>query len=769
MARPSFPPSVAGNTEAALDLLSCIIENVGESIFLSDVHGVLYYINPKAESLFGYSLEDYGGRSALEILVRGWEQGADAPEDDSGVRWGADQPDPSGNRENVFLKKDGTPVFTSWLNVPLMVEGRLGAHVLIVRDFPQRPNFEQESNNERHITERTLTEQRNERLTSIVKSSEDAIIGQTFECVITDWNPGAAALFGHSEKEALGKTIWLIIPPEKADEERFIINRVRQGERIEHFETLRMRADGSRVEVSISKSPILDPSGKVVGISTIARDVTARKQVERALQASEEKLRLAVDGAGLGTWHWDLRTNTVELSEEWRRMFGIPSSAPLTYEDCLGLVMLPDRVRVEAAVQNSLSERSDLDVEFRAKSPEGADRWLSIRGRVYCDDSGSPLRLEGVLIDLSSRKLAELELSRSREWQAFALESARIGAWDWNLETGESRWNRTQKDIYGFAHGEFDQKYDTFAKRIHPDDLVVLERKIQEAIARNEPYHNEYRLVLPSGEIRWVLAWGKLSDSDVGGRRMYGVVLDITDRKRAESLLAERAKQIRDVTRRLLEVQETERRHIARELHDEIGQALTALKVDLQIVLQSPRDAEDRIEDCLTIVDMALGQVRGMALDLRPSLLDDLGLVPALEWFVARHAQRTGLVGTFRFVGDEFRASSEIETACFRAVQEALTNVARHARASSFDVLLMRNDDGLELEISDNGVGFDPKTAAELSTKGESLGLAGMRERVELAGGSVRIESSSRGGAKIVVNFPVLQLFAPSDVSEPHL
>jgi signal transduction histidine kinase len=143
-----------------------------------------------------------------------------------------------------------------------------------------------------------------------------------------------------------------------------------------------------------------------------------------------------------------------------------------------------------------------------------------------------------------------------------------------------------------------------------------------------------------------------------------------------------------------------------------------------------------------------------MALDLRPSILDDLGLVAALGWYVGRHAQRTGLQGRFIADPEDLGADPEIETVCFRVTQEALTNVARHAQATRFSVELLQHAGGLQLVVRDDGIGFDPQAALRPASRGTSLGLAGMRERVELVGGRIAFVSEPAAATEIQVDFP---------------
>jgi signal transduction histidine kinase len=223
------------------------------------------------------------------------------------------------------------------------------------------------------------------------------------------------------------------------------------------------------------------------------------------------------------------------------------------------------------------------------------------------------------------------------------------------------------------------------------------------------------------------------------------------NQREVERTRAEETLQV--LSRKLLDAQENERRAIARELHDELGQALQALKINLQTARRFPQESEHCLQDSIGIVDRTLQQVRNLSVDLRPSLLDDLGLVAALEWYVERQAQRVGFVG--RFVADppEFRANPTIETVCFRVVQEALTNIARHAQAQQVWVELRQHGGEVDLFVRDDGVGFDVRTAQEQAAQGASFGLLGMRERVELAGGHIEISSTPAHGTEVRVRF----------------
>jgi two-component system sensor histidine kinase UhpB len=221
--------------------------------------------------------------------------------------------------------------------------------------------------------------------------------------------------------------------------------------------------------------------------------------------------------------------------------------------------------------------------------------------------------------------------------------------------------------------------------------------------------------------------------------------------------------QLHVLSRRLFQIQEDERRHLARELHDQMGQALTALKIDLQATqrLEERTDIVRRLDDSIAALERLLQQARQLSLELRPPLLDDLGLVPALRWYLDQQAQRAGLRVEFFADPALERVDAAIETACFRVAQEALTNVLRHARAQTVSVELHRTAEALHLMVRDNGIGFDVVTAQQRS----SLGLHGMRERVALVGGELDCKSAPGRGTEVHAFFPVQ---SRADAQEPR-
>jgi PAS domain S-box-containing protein len=305
---------------------------------------------------------------------------------------------------------------------------------------------------------------------------------------------------------------------------------------------------------------------------------------------------------------------------------------------------------------------------------------------------------------------------------------------------------------------------DTLGKSISdylwPEDLPRAQGRLAELVkAPGSTQRDEYRLRHKDGSCRYIESTSSnyLDDPAIGG--IVFNYRDITERKRTQGRLKESRQRLQTLSRRLVEVQETERRHLARELHDEIGQALTATEMNLQALLESPSaDAlAPRLRESLRVVERVQEQVHDLSLNLRPSMLDDLGLEPALRWYTERQAALTGLQAEVWAVPLEQRLDPMIETQCFRVAQEALTNVLKHAKARTVTVELSKNDEAeqLDLSVRDDGVGFDVAAVRAQAVRGASLGLLSMEERATLAGGGLEYDSTPGRGTEVHAWFPL--------------
>jgi len=298
---------------------------------------------------------------------------------------------------------------------------------------------------------------------------------------------------------------------------------------------------------------------------------------------------------------------------------------------------------------------------------------------------------------------------------------------------------------------------------------ALRKEKYEEAIRGRKTVSWEESVSYPAGIRVGEVTVTPLINKSGQVNQLAGVIRDITGRKQAEAKRKEYSRKLHVLSRQLVQAEETERRNVARELHDEIGQALTVLQLNLQAMLQSPGAGAltPRLTESLKVVDRVLEQVQDLSLDLRPSILDDLGLEPALRWYTDRQAALVELKVEFHADRLEHRLDPMVETECFRVAQEALTNVVRHAQAKAVTVELRKKDRQLNLRVRDDGVGFDVAPVRDRAVRGASLGLLSMEERASLAGGGLEFKSVPGWGTEVHAWFPLKWQTPPSESETP--
>ena len=337
-----------------------------------------------------------------------------------------------------------------------------------------------------------------------------------------------------------------------------------------------------------------------------------------------------------------------------------------------------------------------------------------------------------------------------------ASQLSHIGSWAWNVKSGELFWSRETFRIFGFDPDRtLPSMTETFLSRIHPEDRLRIEQGINDALKEPVEYAVDYRILLPDGSIRHIhdVVYPLINDTGQVVER-YGLVIDVTSRKRAGEKVQHSFGLMRALAARLERVREEERARVAREIHDQLGQAMTAIKMDLAALRHElPRElkqASVRTQRSLKLVEETIKVVRRIAAELRPGILDDLGLDAAVEWAAEDFEARTGITCRVRLPDSELALDPDLATALFRIFQETLTNVARHANATQVDVTLARTESGLSLEVHDNGKGISEEELQE----GRSLGILGMRERALLLGGKLTIAGGAECGTTVRVWVP---------------
>jgi len=324
-------------------------------------------------------------------------------------------------------------------------------------------------------------------------------------------------------------------------------------------------------------------------------------------------------------------------------------------------------------------------------------------------------------------------------------------------------YNRAAVELWGCEPPDphAGQRFSGAHRLYYPDGTPMphTESPAAEVLRTGAPLRNRELVIgRPDGTRVPVLANAvPLRDADGSLIGVVSCLQDITDRKRAEERLRESDDRLQLLSRRLVESQEMERRNIARELHDEVGQTLTVAEINLQAAMQSARASPltRRLKESLQAVERVLAQVRDLSLNLRPSMLDDLGLESALRWYTNRQATASGLQAEFHAEPLEDRLDPMIETACFRIAQEALTNVVRHAHARAVNVTLRKDNGRLHLLVRDDGSGFDVAERRRQAAQGNSLGLLSMEERATLVDGRLELKSIPGQGTEILAWFPL--------------
>jgi PAS domain S-box-containing protein len=520
------------------------------------------------------------------------------------------------------------------------------------------------------------------------------------------------------------------------------------------------RPDGLRRTLIVNVAPRRDTQGGLTGGINCLTDITGRKDAESALRKSERVLREAEELGRTGSWERNLVTDEVFNSEQNKRLhFGDDRSRGGRFDDYLEAMHPDDRWILTGRRERLKTERNPPDIEFRVVWPDGSVHWLLGRATGMHDEAGNPVRVHGTNVDITERKRAEGELRQNQQLLNLVLATLPVGVsvldkngdtilvnaattqiWGGkNIVSGRERWQQSK----GAWH-------DT-GKAIAPGDWASVR-----ALSRGETSLNELIDIETYDGGHKTIQNSSAPVRDIEGNIVGAMIVneDVTERVRANEALRESGNRLQQLSRRLLQVQEEERRHLARELHDEFGQLLTGISLHLRAAREAVGEGTyASLEQCMTLLERGGAQVRGLALELRPVMLETAGLDATLRWFADQHRQRTGVAA--EITGSVGEVAGDLAIACFRIVQEALTNVARHARAKHVRVALNHSETAIGLVITDDGAGFDVGATLANAGTGDHLGLLGMRERVEILGGTLEVKSQPGKGTQISVSFPL--------------
>ena len=403
-----------------------------------------------------------------------------------------------------------------------------------------------------------------------------------------------------------------------------------------------------------------------------------------------------------------------------------------------------------------LATGAAVQFEETARTVEGERVSVVIKFPVL-DAAGAVAGIAGVATDITESKRIEQALRESRTLLEEAQKVAGLGCWEWDPASGRLQWSEELYRIYGVEARGFRPSFEAYLERVHPEDRVRVSETVAAALVDGRGFQLEERIVRPDGAVRVLRSQGEVMKSEQGRPlKMLGACFDVTEQKASEERLRAAAETLSRLSRRLVEAEEAERRRIARELHDRVGQNLSALNINLDIVLgllgeQASHEVRVRLRDSLALVDGTLQSIENVMADLRPPLLDEYGLGAALGWYAEEFVRRTHLRVDFEDRARERTRELRPEAAVtlFRIAQEALNNVAKHAQAAVATITLEMKDDHFILQIRDDGRGFDPGASTS------RLGMRSMRERAEAAGGALALESAPGRGTAVRISMPL--------------
>jgi len=386
--------AIVKKRDEALRELAAALENAVEGVARLDVRGRYEFVNLAYSRMLGYE--------PGEMIGMGWEATVHPDDiDEMTANLGELQAVGKTGAVTRGIKKDGSTFHKSVLLIRAPDrDGQPIGNFCFMKD----------------VTESKRAEEQLSRLAAIVESSDDAIVGRSLDGVVTIWNAGAARLYGYPAEEMLGRPGTQILSPHDPDEVSRLLDRIRRGERIEHYEAVRLRRNGTRVAVSLTVSPVKDAAGAVVGLSMIGRDITESKRAEEQLKQGAARLAEAQRIARMGSWEWDIATNRTIWSDELYHLFGIdPQGYAATYEAFLEQVHPDDIEKIRGTIATCVRDDRPFSFDYRLRTRDGGDRVFTSVGRLITDETGTPVRMLGIGQDVTEARRAEAELRVAKE------------------------------------------------------------------------------------------------------------------------------------------------------------------------------------------------------------------------------------------------------------------------------------------------------------------------------------------------------------------
>lgn len=709
-----------------------LVENLGKEYFFyrHNRYGVFTYVSNSMTEMLGYSIQ--------EFLTHHTEYHTDNPINKEAVRH--TELSIQGQRQSPYeieiYHKDRSIIWLEVTEIPLRdYNGEVHAIEGIAKNITERKLVEEEL--------RILSSRQQAILTSV----PDIIMEVDYKKIYRWANAAGLEFFGDG---VIGKEASLYFEGEQ--ETYNIVKPLFNGsENIIYVESWQRRKDGKKRLLAWCCKVLKDENGKVTGALSSAQDITERKQAEIQIQYQANLLENVSD-AILAT---DRQFNIQYWNTAAEKQYGWTSAEVLGKH--FTLFIKP----------NYLSESRKTVMQKILQNGYWSDELLHNRrdGTLFSvlatisevkNTEGHVVGHIAINRDITERKKAEEELLHVHDQLLEAQRIAHSGSWEADSVTGKLIWSDEMYRIYGVDRESFGHTREALLELMHPDDRhILLDSYRQIFSGKQNILSHQFRIIHPDGSIHYVESSNKAYfDSSGKPVRIIGATQDITERKKSEEEINESKIQLEKLYKSLNDIRENERLEISREIHDELGQSLTALKMDLNLTKENLTDkmlVAKKFNSMIDIVSETIKKVQRISAALRPGMLDDLGLIPAVQWYGQEFEERTGLKCNFD-LKELPSHNSQINLTLFRIFQEGLTNIIRHADAKSVDVKLYSSLGNIILKITDDGIG----TEQEKIDSKESLGLLGMKERIKYFNGSLEIISSENKGTSLIVSIPII-------------
>ncbi len=608
------------------------------------------------------------------------------------------------------------------------------------------------------ITQRIRAEEQLRQYVHIVTHSRDlmALVNRDYAYLVV--NTAFASAFSAQVEEVVGKTICEMVGGAfyervvKPNAEVCMTDRVS----VRYQDWLELPGTGKRY-LDVVYTPYIGADGRVKGFVIAGRDITDRKLAEEALRASEERLNLALSSTEMGIFEWDTAQDLQMWDATAHRLLGTDPERFNGRSDAFFALMPPeDREMVREAHRRAMEEGTAYETEYRAIWPDGSVHHIAARGRFYLDSTGEPGHLLGVCWDITQRKEAEQALRASQQQYRLLFESMSSAfALHEVVLDGEGK--------------PFDYRFlevnPTFEKLTGLRKEQMIGHSVREVLPETEDFWIEqYGRVALTGEPVYFEHWSRTLGryyEITAYSPQYGqfavIFLDLTERKKMDEALKASWEQYRQLVTHLDTIREEERAGIAREIHDELGQALTGFRLDISKLFGALTEDQvflrEKLAGMVKDIEKTTDIVHRISSELRPGMLDDLGIGAAADWLMQDFESRTGLRCESRIEPEDLTLDQKVSTALYRILQEALTNIARHAQAGWVRARLVEQGDWVTLEIEDDGVGILPDQANHR----QSWGIIGMQERVRALNGEFSISGEGDRGTRVYVRIPLAQ------------